>query len=258
MDWIEWLLSREFRQFVLQHDLFIPLLFIARVLVMTALEWVVPARNVPYRTLLAMDIVGAALVGYLMLPAARYLSEKIVIHPVFPETILTLPTAMLFVFYYLVGDFGAYWVHRLLHLTSLWRMHKWHHSPTTMYWLAGYRTSLAQLVVFNLPWMVASSLFGMAPWWMYMLALSSHMLLNDWMHMNVTWRSNWLEWVLVTPRYHHIHHSCDPTLYNTNFGVTFSVWDRLFGTYTDPDQVREPLSFGIGGKVPLVRLVAGF
>lgn len=119
MDWIEWLLSGEFRQFVLQYDLFIPLLFLARVLVMTALEWVVPARNVPYRTLLAMDIVGAALVGYLMLPAARYLSEKIVIHPVFPETILTLPTAMLFVFYYLVGDFGAYWVHQLLHLTPL-------------------------------------------------------------------------------------------------------------------------------------------
>ena len=257
MDWIEWLLSREFRQFVLQHDLFIPLLFVGRVLAMTAVEWVVPARKVPYRTLLAMDIVGAAVVGYLMLPAARYLSEKIVIYPLLPEAILTLPMALRFVVYYLVGDFGAYWVHRFLHLTPFWRMHKWHHSPTTMYWLAGYRTSFAQLVFFNLPWMFASSLFGMAPWWMYMLALSSHMLLNDWMHMNVTWRSNWLEWILVTPRYHHIHHSCDPAYYNSNFGVTFSVWDRLFGTYTDPDQVKEPLSFGIGEKVPLARLVTG-
>ncbi|OQW36927.1 MAG: hypothetical protein A4E19_14415 [Nitrospira sp. SG-bin1] len=73
MDWIEWLLSKEFREFVLAHDLFIPLLFTARVVGMTALEWMFPARNVPYRTLLAMDIVGSALVGYLMLPAARYL-----------------------------------------------------------------------------------------------------------------------------------------------------------------------------------------
>lgn len=258
MDWLEWLLSRELHQVVLQHDLFIPLLFIVRVLAMTALEWVIPAREVPYRTLLALDIVGAALVGYLMIPAARYLSEMIVIHPVIPEAVLTWPTAMLFAFYYLVGDFGAYWVHRLLHLTPFWRMHKWHHSPTTMYWLAGYRTSLTQLVFFNLPWMFASSLFGMAPWWMYVLALSSHMVLNDWMHMNLTWRSNWLEWILVTPRYHHIHHSCDLALSDTNFGVTFSIWDRLFGTYTDPDQVKGPLSFGIGEKVPLLRLVAGF
>lgn len=257
MDWIEWLLSKEFREFALTHDLFIPLLFIARVVGMTALEWLFPARKVPYRTLLVMDIVGAALVGYLLLPAARYLSEKIAIHPALPDVILNLPTVMLFVCYYIAGDFGAYWVHRLLHLAPLWRMHKWHLSPTGMYWLAGYRASLPQQVLFNLPWMMAFSVFGHAPGWMYLVVLSSHMLLNDWMHMNVTWRSNWLEWVLVTPRYHHIHHSRDPALYNTNFGVTFGIWDRLFGTYTDPDQVKEPLSFGIGEKVPLVRLVTG-
>jgi sterol desaturase/sphingolipid hydroxylase (fatty acid hydroxylase superfamily) len=77
------------------------------------------------------------------------------------------------------------------------------------------------------------------------------------MHMNVTWRSNWLEWVLVTPRYHHVHHSCDLALSNSNFGVTFSIWDRLFGTYTDPDQVKEPISFGIGEEVPPLRLILG-
>jgi sterol desaturase/sphingolipid hydroxylase (fatty acid hydroxylase superfamily) len=132
MDWTEWLLSREFRQFVLAHDLFIPLLFVARVVGVTALEWWLPARKVPYRTLLAMGIIGATMVGYLMIPVAQYLSEKILIHPVLPEVILILPTALLFVFYYAVGDFGAYWVHRLLHLAPLWRMHKWHHSPTTM------------------------------------------------------------------------------------------------------------------------------
>ena len=94
MDWIEWLLSRDVRQFVLAHDLFIPLLFMARVVAMTAVEWIYPAREVAYRSLLAMDIVGAALVGYLMIPAARYVSENIIIHPILPDTILALPTAM--------------------------------------------------------------------------------------------------------------------------------------------------------------------
>jgi sterol desaturase/sphingolipid hydroxylase (fatty acid hydroxylase superfamily) len=75
--------------------------------------------------------------------------------------------------------------------------------------------------------------------------------------MNVTWRSNWLEWVFITPRLHHVHHSDNLTLSNANFGVIFSIWDRLFGTYVNPDEVKEPLSFGIGEKVPLVRLVIG-
>ena len=108
MEWIEWLLSREFREFVFDHDLFIPLLFTARVLVVTSLEWMMPAREVPYRSILLMDVVGAALVGYLLLPAALYVSERIVIRPVLPEFISALPTAAAFTLYYVVGDFGAY------------------------------------------------------------------------------------------------------------------------------------------------------
>lgn len=257
MEWIEWLMSREFRQFVFDHDLFIPLLFTARVIFVTSLEWLVPARKVPYRSILLMDIVGAALVGYLLLPVAWSISERIVIWSVLSGFSSTLPTAASFALYYVVGDFGAYWVHRFLHLGPVWRIHKWHHSPTHMYWLAGYRASLPQQVLFNLPWVAAFSVFGHAPWWMYVTILSSHMLLNDWMHMNVTWRSNWLEWVFVTPRYHHIHHSENSAHANANFGVTFSIWDRLFRTYVDPERIKAPLTFGIGEHVPLVRLVAG-
>lgn len=257
MEWIEWLQSREFRQFVFDHDLFILLLFTARVIVVTALEWMIPAREVPYRSVLLMDVVGATLVGYLLLPVALHVSEWIVIRPVLPECISALPIAAAFAMYYVVGDFGAYWVHRFLHLSPFWRTHKWHHSPTHMYWLAGYRASLPQQVLFNLPWMMTFSVFGHASWWTYWAVLSSHMLLNDWMHMNVTWRSNWLEWILVTPRYHHVHHSENLAHANTNFGVTFSVWDRLFGTYADPEGLTMPTTFGIGEHVPLARLVAG-
>jgi sterol desaturase/sphingolipid hydroxylase (fatty acid hydroxylase superfamily) len=144
MEWTEWLLSRDLRQFVFDHGLFIPLLFIARVIVVTTLEWMMPARVVPYRSILLMDIVGASLVGYLLLPVALYVSKQIVIRPMLPEFISTLPIAAACVLYYVVGDFGAYWVHRLLHFSPFWRIHKWHHYPTHMYWLAGYRASLLQ------------------------------------------------------------------------------------------------------------------
>ena len=83
------------------------------------------------------------------------------------------------------------------------------------------------------------------------------MLLNDWLHMNVTRRSNWLEWIVVTPRYHHVHHSENPSHANANCGVTFSIWDRLFGTYLYPDELKTPITFRIGEQAPLARLVAG-
>jgi sterol desaturase/sphingolipid hydroxylase (fatty acid hydroxylase superfamily) len=35
------------------------------------------------------------------------------------------------------------------------------------------------------------------------------------------------------------------------------VWDRLFGTYVDPDALRRELTFGIGERVPLARLFLG-
>jgi len=257
MEWIEWVLSREFRQFLLQNDLYFPLLFMARLIGVTLLERLVPARKVPYRSVFWLDIIGAIVLVYVTVPVANYLSNFIAVRPLLPAAILTLPPAVTFLLYYIVGDFGAYWMHRFWHLSPVWRVHRWHHSPTSMYWLAGYRASLLQLTLQSLPWAFAYSIFGMAPWWMYLAVTTSHVLLNDWMHMNITWRSNWLEWVMVTPRTHHVHHSDNLALSNANFGVTFSIWDRLFGTFVNPEDVKEPLTFGIREKVPLLRLSLG-
>jgi len=78
---------------------------------------------------------------------------------------------------------------------------------------------------------------------------------SDWQHMNVSWRSHWLEWVFATPRYHQIHDSADPQHHVANLGDLLTVWDRLCGTYVDPATVREPLSFGIDSKPHPVRMV---
>jgi sterol desaturase/sphingolipid hydroxylase (fatty acid hydroxylase superfamily) len=75
--------------------------------------------------------------------------------------------------------------------------------------------------------------------------------------MNVTWRSKWLEWVFVTPRYHHIHHNGNPQHYTANFGNLLTIWDRLFGTYANPEKVDPILQFGIGEKENPIRVVLG-
>jgi sterol desaturase/sphingolipid hydroxylase (fatty acid hydroxylase superfamily) len=86
-----------------------------------------------------------------------------------------------------------------------------------------------------------------APQWILPVMIVENVVRNHWMHMNVSWRSRWLEYVFVTPRYHHIHHSADAKLHDGNYGSLFTIWDRLFGTYVDPDVTR-PKTFGTGEK----------
>ena len=78
------------------------------------------------------------------------------------------------------------------------------------------------------------------------------------MHMNVTWKSDWLEWLVVTPRYHHIHHSKAAAHQGVNLGAWLHhIWDRLFGTYYNPADVKEELSFGLPERVSPGRLMIG-
>jgi sterol desaturase/sphingolipid hydroxylase (fatty acid hydroxylase superfamily) len=96
------------------------------------------------------------------------------------------------------------------------------------------------------------------PAWAGILASCEALARNYWMHLNVTWPSRWLEWLIVTPRYHHIHHSDDPAHFDTNFGSLFSFWDRLFGTYYDPEHADAArLRFGVNDTTNPLRLAAG-
>ena len=64
------------------------------------------------------------------------------------------------------------------------------------------------------------------------------------------------EWILLTPRYHHIHHSRNPEHHGANLGSRPTIWDRLFGTYVDPEGVGE-ISFGIEAAPSPTRLALG-
>ena len=59
-------------------------------------------------------------------------------------------------------------------------------------------------------------------------------------HANLRTNYGFLKYILVTPQSHRIHHSIEPRHFNKNFGLFFSVWDRLFGTlYTNYDEYPE-------------------
>jgi sterol desaturase/sphingolipid hydroxylase (fatty acid hydroxylase superfamily) len=46
--------------------------------------------------------------------------------------------------------------------------------------------------------------------------------------------------IIVTPDLHRTHHSIDMQEGNSNFGVVFTFWDRLFGTYVKQPKTGVP------------------
>ncbi|HEY2979082.1 MAG TPA: sterol desaturase family protein [Burkholderiaceae bacterium] len=216
------------------------------------------ARRIEWRKVLFGDVLGFLYLSFVSATAAHYLNRWIGVRGPWPASIAALPFLARLALYLVVADFLAYWIHRAAHLSAFWRIHRWHHAPTHMYWLAGTRTSILQQTFFSLPYIFVSPLLDVSPWWIANALLIFYTLTNSWMHMNVRWRLRWLDWLFVTPRTHHIHHSDQPAHYNSNFGVILSIWDRLFGTFTNPERVAQSaIRYGIGEKVPLARLAIG-
>jgi sterol desaturase/sphingolipid hydroxylase (fatty acid hydroxylase superfamily) len=58
-----------------------------------------------------------------------------------------------------------------------------------------------------------------------------------------------LRWFLVSPEFHHWHHSAEREAYDKNFASLVASWDVVFGTVHLP-RGREPQHYGIEDRVP--------
>ena len=150
--------------------------------------------------------------------------------------------------YLLVTDLLGYWVHRFMHSRWAWRIHAFHHAIPALHWVSGIRGSPWHIVLILLPGAVVSGLLFIPenPWAFGVVMVwdvaSQH--LN---HSNLRLPFvDKLEWVIVTPRMHFLHHSQDPRLGACNFGFYFSWCDRIFNTYVDAGKVTDPSALTLG------------
>jgi sterol desaturase/sphingolipid hydroxylase (fatty acid hydroxylase superfamily) len=232
--------------------------FVARLAFWTFVERVWPARFVDVKAVFFADLAAGLTLFFAIIPLSDALTYRILPSGGWvPAELIGWPILARVAAYIVLADLGHYWIHRLLHTPLFWRCHKWHHSPTHMNWLAGSRESLPDRFLVGLPYITLWPILNGGPWWLSIALLAFAGLKNDWMHVNTSWRTGWLEWLIVSPRYHHVHHSSDSAHYTRNLAPLFSVWDRVFGTYRDPSTVPADLRFGIGERVPLARLIAG-
>jgi sterol desaturase/sphingolipid hydroxylase (fatty acid hydroxylase superfamily) len=133
--------------------------------------------------------------------------------------------------------FNYFW-HRANHrIGFLWRFHKAHHSDPEMDLSTSLRFHPGELLISALVkagWIVIWGPMAIA--WLMFEALVS--LCAQFHHSNIDFPDRierWLSHLLVTPRYHAAHHAVDQRYGNRNFATFLSLWDRLFGTYAQPE-----------------------
>ncbi len=135
----------------------------------------------------------------------------------------------------IVGDFGAYWVHRACHTSPVfWRIHAMHHSSERLYAFASARNHPMNAVLAYGSQLLPLTVLG-AP--LEVIALLSVFTAVNGMlqHANIALRHGVLNWVFATADLHRWHHSADFDESNTNFGSNIILWDVVFGTRYLPE-----------------------
>jgi sterol desaturase/sphingolipid hydroxylase (fatty acid hydroxylase superfamily) len=218
-----------------------------------------PLRPMDRRRELDLDVWGFLLSWHLsnaVILLGQYTLDGWAPRPALDE----IPGSLRAVAFFVAADFLKYAVHVLMHTRWLWPVHRFHHSSEQLWWFAGNRASAAHVVLHFLPTVALSWLLDVPPSWV-MFNAGINLLWNHVMHANVAWPAaaqRALEWVLVTPRYHHVHHARTPELLGTNFASVLTLWDRLFGTSVSPERMAEGTPFGVEEPLPpLVHLVMG-
>jgi sterol desaturase/sphingolipid hydroxylase (fatty acid hydroxylase superfamily) len=146
-----------------------------------------------------------------------------------------------------VADFFSYWRHRAEH-AWFWPIHAVHHAPTELFaandighpaqvWFTLLFVSIPlSLIRFDGPGTPVVVAFVVS-------------LLSYYIHSPIDVHFGPLRKVLVDNRYHRIHHSLEEQHFDKNFGICFSIWDRLFGTAYDPAPDEWP-EVGVANLAP--------
>ena len=165
----------------------------------------------------------------------------------FQAGIAALPLLVQFVLALVLADLFAYASHRLFHAVPfLWRFHAVHHSCEVLDWLASSRLHLFDILVTRAVAFVPLYALGFSQpaLYAYLVFASIHGILN---HANLRFDFGWLRYLLVTPRFHHWHHTAEPDAIDRNFAIHLPAIDWLFGTYHLPGD-RWPERYGIDGS----------
>ena len=132
---------------------------------------------------------------------------------------------------FIVQDFAGYWSHRLSHRVNfLWNRHLIHHSSEEFNLSCALRQSISDTVKFFTFLWIPAAVFGI-PAKIFAIIAPIHLFLQFWYHTRLIGKMGILEYFIVTPSHHRVHHAINPEYIDKNYGQIFIIWDKIFGTF---------------------------
>ena len=165
----------------------------------------------------------------------------------FMHRIMNWQNAVLYWFVLLLAeDFLYYWLHRFDHeIRFFWATHVTHHSSQLMNFTVGFRSSVFQ-PLYRFIYFLPLPFLGFHPLDIIFI-YSATQIWGIFVHTELINKMGWLEFFMVTPSHHRVHHGSNPKYLDKNMGMFLIVWDKLFGTF-QPElskEVYEPLNYGL-------------
>ena len=130
-------------------------------------------------------------------------------------------------------DFASYCHHRLKHSINIfWNMHVIHHSSEEFNLACALRQSITNNLGIGILFLVPAAILGVPPKMISILG-PLHLFGQFWYHTRHIGKLGWLEYILVTPSQHRVHHAINKEYIDKNLAAIFCIWDRAFGTFQE-------------------------
>lgn len=162
---------------------------------------------------------------------------------------ISVPLLVVITVSVLILDAVHYLKHVLFHKTLvLWRIHRMHHTDLDFDFTTGIRFHPLELIVNVVITLTAIVVLGI-PVVAVVIFETSLVVVTFFVHGNVRYPASLgkvIRTLLVTPDMHRIHHSARISETDSNYGLIFSWWDRLFGTHVaQPLRGHEGMTLGL-------------
>ena len=152
--------------------------------------------------------------------------------------------AYIYILSFIFIDFASYWGHRLNHKVNLfWNNHIIHHSSEEFNLACALRQSISGLIGFRAIFLIPAAIFGI-PSEIIITLTPIHLFAQFWYHTQHIGKLGWIEYILVTPSQHRVHHAINKKYIDKNLSAIFCIWDRMFGTFQE-ELDEEPPIYGV-------------
>jgi len=224
-------------------------------------KYAVSQRSVAARDVISNVVnlyITGAVTGMIVLPVLaffpeHFLGRKMVLAspeqlgPVWLQVLAIILSVSLF----------RYWTHRLQHsIPFLWKFHAYHHRVTDLQASNTYVSHPIDFALRNVVIFLVLGVIGFSPFAL-LIAVPATNISGTFSHCGGDVKGGLLNYLFVTPEVHRWHHSAEVPQgygYSCNYGVEFSFWDMIFGTFYLPVKngvAEQPQRIGYpGGGLP--------